>query len=187
MTTSTRFTSADLEVLPQDNKRYEIIDGELFVSKSPHFIHQYVCDEFCGRLNAWGRPIGLAITAAGRVFAEDDDVVPDVLWTTWARLAQIVGDDGHFHSAPELVIEVLSPGRSNELRDREVKLKLYSRRGVDEFWIVDWRLRTVDAYRRAGDRLELVSSLGERDVLESPLLPGFSVRLSEVFSGLSAF
>jgi Uma2 family endonuclease len=68
----------------------------------------------------------------------------------------------------------------------DVKLKLYTRRGVDEYWIADWRLRMADVYRRVGDRLELVATLAEGDMIESPPLPGFSVRLNEVFGGLSS-
>ena len=78
-------------------------------------------------------------------------------------------------------MEVLSPGLLNERRDREAKLKLYARRGVDEYWIVDWRLRVVGIHRRTGATLDLVARLTGEDVLESPLLPGFTTPLSRVF------
>ena len=69
---------------------------------------------------------------------------------------------------------MLSPGPANERRDRELKLKLYSRQGVLEYWIVDWRLRTVQVYHREQLELRLAATLTGEDVLTSPLLPGFA-------------
>jgi Uma2 family endonuclease len=187
--TPVRFTSRDLEVLPQDNKRYEIIEGDLFVSTTPHFYHQDVCGQAYALLLGWslrtgrGRPF----MVAGLVFAEDDDVVPDVLWASTTRLREILGADGHFHGPPELVVEALSPGAENRRRDLEAKLHLYSRRGVDEYWIIDWRPRTIDVYRRQDTTLEPAAHLGIGDTLQSPLLPGFEAPVAAIFAGLTAF
>ena len=90
------------------------------------------------------------------------------------RLAAIQDDAGHLRAAPELVVEVLSAGASNARRDRGLKLTLYSRRGVREYWIVDWRQQTVEVYRREQATLRLVATLGNEDTLTSPLLPDFS-------------
>ena len=100
---------------------------------------------------------------------------------SYARLATALWADGKFHEAPELVIEVLSPGSVNERRDREAKLQLYSRRGVSEYWIVDWRLRSIDVYRRDQAQLHYVATLFEAETLESPLLPGFSCAVGALF------
>jgi len=81
-----------------------------------------------------------------------------------------------------LVIEVLSPGRANEVRDREVKLQLYSRRGVQEYWIADWRRHTVDVYRREDGALRLVATLSDGDTVTSPLLPGFASPVSSLWA-----
>ena len=182
-----RWTSADLEVLPDDGKRYEIVDGELYVSTQPHLHHQVLCSAIVAELRAWNRRTGaggLASIAPGVIFAPDDDVAPDVVWVSRERLATAQGADGKLHSAPDLVVEVLSPGPTNERRDREAKLKLYSQRGVLEYWIVDWRQRRLEVYRRAQLTLVLLHTLTEQDRLESPLLPGFSVPLSELFADL---
>src|SRR5205085_1491121 len=138
-----RWTSQDLELLPEDGKRYEIIDGELYVSKQPHWHHQRVCFRLGFALEAWSQQtkIGEVNLAPGVIFAADDDVAPDMVWVSRDRLANALDAGGHLHAAPELVVEVLSPGLTNERRDREAKLKLYSRRGVLEYWIVDWRQR----------------------------------------------
>lgn len=183
MSTMTRWTSGDLERMPDDGNRYEIIDGELYMSKQPHTNHQDVCGEIFGELRDWNKQnqLGRAYFAPGIIFAEDDDVAPDVVWASNERLETALEADGKFHDAPELVVEVLSPGSVNERRDREAKLQLYSRRGVSEYWIVDWRLRSIDVYRRDQAQLHYVATLFETDSLESPLLPGFSVTLASLF------
>src|SRR5579863_2796350 len=84
----------------------------------------------------------------GILFANDDDVVPDMGWISHERMATAFEPDGKLHYSPELVVEVLSPGDINERRDRETKLKLYSRRGALEYWIINWRTRQIEIYRR---------------------------------------
>jgi len=187
MSTALRFTSADLEVMPDDGKRYEVIDGELYVSKQPRYHHQYTCTEVSAQLRNWSKNTGRGrvIAAPGLIFAEDDDVAPDVIWISNERLAAALHEDGKIHDAPELVIEVLSPGFANEKRDRDAKLKLYSRRGVDEYWIVDWLLRSVEVYRRENAALHLMATLRESDTLETPLLPGFSCTIDSLFDTIS--
>jgi Uma2 family endonuclease len=184
----TRFTSRDLESLPDDGKRYEIVDGELFVSKQPHYYHQRVCFSVGYALESWCRQAGSGQVniAPGIIFADDDEVAPDLIWLSDDRLAAALSADGKLHVAPELVVEVLSPGDVNQRRDREAKLKLYSRRGVAEYWLVDWRLRRIEVYRRERDQLALAVTLDESDSIDSPLLPGFSCRLATMFEGIAS-
>jgi Uma2 family endonuclease len=186
MTTTLRWTSADLETLSDDGKRYEIIDGELHVSKQPHWYHQSICLRIGSMLDEWSRNAGegRANLAPGVIFADDEDVAPDVVWISRARLASSLAPDGKLHAAPELVIEVLSPGSLNERRDREAKLKLYSRRGVHEYWIVDWRARQVEVYRREEQALRLVATLYEADTLQTTLLPGFALSIAALFEDI---
>lgn len=186
MSRTLRWTSADLALLPDDGKRREIIDGELYVSKQPSWYHQLICLDLGAALRAWDRQTGLGITnvAPGVIFAEDDDVAPDLVWISRERLKDELDAQGHLHVAPDLVIEVLSPGLKNELRDREAKLKLYARRGVREYWIVDWRNRQVEVYRGGEAGFELVQTLVVADDLESPLLPGFRYPLRDLFGDL---
>ena len=185
MSIGRRFTSADLEQLPDiEGTRYEIIDGELHVSKQPHWAHQYACNQAAYALEQWnGRTeAGIVLSAPGLVFADDDDVAPDVVWISRERLAAALDDAGHLGAAPELVVEVLSPGVANERRDREAKLALYSRQGVEEYWIVDWRNRSVQVYRREDGGLHPIVSLGGGDALTSSLLPGFSCPIARLWA-----
>ena len=116
----------------------------------------------------------------GIIFSESNNVIPDVVWSSHDRLNQLLDEAGHLVGAPELVIEVLSPGKKNEQRDRESKLKLYSVQGVLEYWIVDRFNRTVEVYRREQATLKLAATLYQ-DELTSPILPGFRCLVSQLF------
>ncbi len=182
---SIRWTTADLEVLEADEwKRYEIIDGELFVTRAPHIKHQGAAGRIYARLLFWSEETGLGepITTPGIIFTDADNVIPDVVWVSKERLSLIVDHEGHLTAAPELIVEVLSAGSENERRDREAKLKLYSLKGVQEYWIVDWRLRHLQVYRRANSQLNAVGTLMATDEITSPLLPGFSCTIDRFFA-----
>jgi Uma2 family endonuclease len=189
MTQSLRLTSADLGLFPDDGKRYEIIDGELYVAKVPHAYHQWLTAELTWALVDWDRQtkLGRTLIAPGIIFSPDNDVIPDLVWVRRERLAAVLDQAGHFRAAPDLVIEVLSPGSDNEQRDRELKLKLYSRRGVLEYWIVDWHLRQIEVFRHVDAALELTATFRETDTLTSPLLPGFALSLAELFADIPRF
>lgn len=185
-TTACRFTVDDLARMnpqPLDDTRYEIIDGELHVSTQPHPRHQRTSFLFGFRLESWGLSAGrgLVLTAPGVVFAPDEAVAPDVVWFESEESYQrACGTDDKLHAA-DLVVEVLSPGRQNERRDRELKLEVYSRWAVKEYWLADWRVRSVLVYRPGARGLELAEALGADGTLTSPLLPGFAVPLRELF------
>jgi Uma2 family endonuclease len=179
------WTSKDLEAFPPaEGTRYEIIDGELYVSHQPSWHHQYTCSALIAALHTWSQATGLgaATGAPGILFAEDQDVAPDVVWISHTRLQGTLDPAGHLTCAPELVIEVLSPGRTNVRRDREVKLGLYGRQGVDEYWIVDPVAQTLDVYRQQGGRLAHVDYLTGADTLLSPVLPGFACPVGTLFA-----
>lgn len=179
-----RWTTADLEQLPDNGNRYEIIDGELFVTRAPHWNHQITCGGFFAPLDEWSQSTGLGRAAIGPgiIFSVEDSVIPDVVWASNERLAVLLDEAGHLTAAPELVIEVLSAGGENERRDKEAKLKLYSARGVHEYWIADWRMQKIEVYRRDRATLKLVATLFSTDELTSPLLPGFSCLVARIFA-----
>jgi Uma2 family endonuclease len=181
---SVRWTIQDVEAF-SDNEwvRYEIIDGELFVTRSPHHKHQQVTGRIFAVLDDWSLASGLgeASIMPGLVFSDSDNVAPDVVWISDERLAQVQDEAGHFRGAPELVVEVLSPGQANEDRDRLAKLKLYSTQGVREYWIVDRIAQRVEVYRRDQAQLVLVATLLMGDVITSPLLPNFACNVARLF------
>lgn len=178
-----RWTSVDLELLPENGKRYEIIDGELFMTRAPHWKHQKACLRVARYLDEWSMATGAGevVEGPGILFADADDVIPDVVWLSKAKLETLLDEAGHLTGAPDLVVEVLSAGTSNEQRDRQAKLKLYSNQGVYEYWIVDWRKQTVEIYRRENAALALVATLFTEDQLTSPLLPDFTCPVNSLF------
>jgi len=179
-----RWTTADLELLPDNGNRYEIIDGELFVTRSPNWKHQETTGRFFSVLDNWSQSTGLGRVAInpGIIFSDADNVIPDVVWASNERLAALLDDAGHLTAAPELIVEVLSPGAENERRDRELKLKLYSSRGVQEYWIADWQKQQIEVYRREKAILKLVSTCFTNDELTSPLLPSFKCSVATIFA-----
>jgi Uma2 family endonuclease len=182
--TSLKWTTRDLDVIADDGwTRHEIIDGELYVTRAPHIRHQGAGGNIHFELEAWSRKtkLGKPFQTPGIVFSPTDAVIPDVVWVSQDRLTHGIDDSGHLTCAPELVIEILSPGDQNHQRDKEFKLKLYSRHGVQEYWIVNWQLKTIDIYRHNNGALQFISTLLATDSLTSPLLPEFSTAIGPLF------
>ena len=179
-----RWTQADLKLLPDNGNRYEIINGDLYVTRAPHWKHQGVLHRLSRTLpevDADNRP-GEILQTPGLVFVNEDNAIPDLIWISQEKIATCEDESGHFTAAPELVVEVLSQTAKDIDRDRQVKLKLYSRVGVQEYWIIDWQQQTVEIYRRSQARLVLEFTLYAEDDLTSPLFADFSLKVASLFS-----
>jgi Uma2 family endonuclease len=178
-----RWTTEDLKLLPESSSRYEIIDGHLLMTRAPHWKHQKAIVKASRILDTWAEisQLGETVSTPGVIFDDADNVIPDVIWISRERLTAGVDEEGHFTIAPELIIEVLSPGTQNERRDRETKLKLYAERGVQEYWILDWRIQQLEVYDRQGALLKLSATLFAADTLTSKILPNFSCVVAEFF------
>lgn len=175
-------TVTDLEAMPEDGNRYEVIEGELFVSCAPGLTHQQVSLNITFLIRSYleENPIGLVFATPGLILTELSGVIPDIVFFRHERHHEIVSGE-RLVRAPDLVIEILSPGKENLRRDRVAKLQLYARHGVPEYWIVDPEKRVLEVYRLQSASLELVNTLKDEDQVSSPLLPGFSCRGAEVF------
>lgn len=176
-------TVADLDAFPDDDgKRYELIEGELFVSCAPGLPHQLVLDNLQFQLNKYleKNPVGTIVPGPGAVFSNYDAVIPDLVYVSNERWDGIVGND-RFVAAPDLVIEIVSPGSENRARDLRVKRRLYGKYGVQEYWVVDSENSSVLVFRLQGTALDQVSFLKYDDEITSPLLPGLVLKLTEVF------
>lgn len=179
-----RWTTADIELLAADEwKHYEIIDGELFVTRAPHLRHQSVILNICAELREWSNKtqLGEPFPTPGIIFSDADNVIPDAIWISLERMEQFIDEAGHFTGAPELIVEILSPGATNERRDREAKLKLYSSQGVEEYWIVSRELQQVEVYRRENAVLKRAATYRAEDTIASPVLPGFQCLVQRFF------
>ena len=181
-TTLKRLTIADLDAMPTDDgNRYEIIEGELFVSTSPGLTHQIVLSNliFLIRRFLETNPIGMVVPTPGLILSEYSGVSPDVVFFLDEQRDTIVTGE-RLTGLPALVIEIVSPGSANIRRDRVAKLQLYAKHRVPEYWIVDPKNLIVEKY--VG--LNLFQTLQQDEELSTSALPGFSCRLSQIFRHL---
>ena len=118
-------TIVDLEALPDDDNRYELIEGELFVSPAPGIPHQLVLNRLQFELTLFLRdhPIGRIVPGPGVVLSLYDSVIPDICFVTNERWGEVVVN-ARFEQAPNLIVEVLSPGKKNLNRDLVAKRTL---------------------------------------------------------------
>lgn len=139
------WTVERLHRIPDDGQRYEIIDGELFVTPSPAPRHQYVAVELLVCLVSYCRTAGLqALTAPADVIVSEDTLVqPDVFVVPMDASGRPPATYEEF-GRPVLVIEVLSPSTTRTDRDR--KRRLYQEMRVPEYWIIDTPARTLERW-----------------------------------------
>ncbi len=176
-------TIEDLDAMPEDGNRYEVIEGEIFVSRAPTYIHQVIIGRFNHSLLNYldGNPIGEVIITSGLILSPINGVIPDMIFMTNNRRQEILVDE-RLRAAPELVIEVLSPGAENVRRDRIAKRQLYGKYGVAEYWVIDPQTRAVEIYRARNGMLDLAAMPTGRDAITTPLLPGWSMNAAELFT-----
>ena len=174
-----RFNYRDYCLLPED-KRYELIDGELFMPPAPGSAHQFILRNL--EFLLWGfvssNNLGQVAFAPFDVILSEEDVVqPDLLFVSRER-SSIISERG-CEGPPDLVVEVLSP--STQRRDRELKRKLYANYGVRELWLVDPETKTVEVLGLQADDLTSQGVYPEGVSLSSPLIPGLSLPVTQVF------
>jgi Uma2 family endonuclease len=182
MTAQSLLTVADLDLMPEDGNRYEIIEGDLFMSRAPSVQHQLVVHCFDKNIGNYldQNPIGIVIPGPGVIFDEFNGVIPDLVFISNERRAQVAGGQ-KITGAPDIVIEILSPGLDNERRDREVKRRLYAKFGVKEYWIAELENRRIEVYRLKDGVLELNHTLRENEEITTDLLPGFRCSFQAIF------
>jgi Uma2 family endonuclease len=177
-------TIADWDAMSHgDGNRYEIIEGELFVSRSPGLTHQIVWSNLTALIWSYLKtnPIGTVVGNPGLVLSNITGVIPDLVFFRKDQRETIVKDD-RLNGAPALVIEIVSPGPANIRRDRITKLQLYAAYGIPEYWIVDPKSKTLEKYVNSDSTLILQETLGEDESLTTMAIPGFLCRIREIFS-----
>ncbi|HZS44945.1 MAG TPA: Uma2 family endonuclease [Blastocatellia bacterium] len=182
MTTKPLATIADLELMPDDGNRYEIIEGEIIVSRSPSIIHQIIFGNLLTELRLFLRsnPIGVVLGGIGVILDDLNGVIPDIVFVSNKKRDEIASGE-RINGAPDLVIEILSPGKENARRDRVIKRQTYGNFEVSEYWIVDGENRSVELYRNNNGVLDLVETVQENGKVISPLLPGFELQVADIF------
>lgn len=178
--TAYRWKISDLDHLPDDPfLQYEIIDGELFVSCRPHLHHSEMLVILVSMLHPIARELG------GKVLAEpgivwgteiEDNVIPDIAVILQDRLHLATGPA--LSGTPNIAIEIVS--ESTRTVDYVQKRYLYERTGAQEYWIVDRFENCVQVWSFTGDRPTSVS-YSDNDTLTTPLLPGLSLFIRDIW------
>ncbi|HXG86029.1 MAG TPA: Uma2 family endonuclease [Pyrinomonadaceae bacterium] len=182
------YTVDDLDFMPEDTNRYELIGGKLFVSRAPHLDHQLLITHFIFAFGAYLKtnPIGIIITTPGVIFSSTDAVIPDLVFATHETVKEnVAGEDkkfdGKFIAAPDLMIEILSYGKQDVRRDRIYKRTLYGDYGVKEYWVVDGLFNAIEVYRLETGGLNLFKRFEVDESIETPILPDFALKLADIF------
>lgn len=178
MQTSLRYNYQDYLQLPED-KRYEIIDGDIFMVPSPNEGHQCILSNIFHILSHYVRQNKLErvyFAPLDVLFSEEDIVQPDIIFVSHENKRIITKDN--IKGVPDLIIEVLSPSSGN--RDMGIKKKLYARNGVREYWIVDPEHETADVLLLKGKGFE-----GKRycfkDTICSSVIQDLRIGAKEIF------
>lgn len=179
-----KLTYDDFLLFPDDGKRHELIDGEHYVTPSPNTKHQAVSGNLYFLVREWleRHPVGRVFYAPfDIVFTQFDVVEPDLLYMSNERAAEILTSK-HVTGAPEIIVEIGSPGTRK--RDETIKRRLYERSGVAEYWVIDPELDVVRLYRaeqgKFGRPVELSAEAG--DVLTTTHLSGLEIPLRRLFA-----
>lgn len=178
-TRGTRFLASDIWDAPDNGKKYEVINGDLYVSPSPAWKHQLQLSNLFEFVKVWVRlhRLGYVVTApTGVVLDDENGLEPDLIYLSHAR--------EHFITArgvegpPDLVVEVLSP--STEARDRGLKLHWYAASGVPHYWILDTNGPTIEERVLGENSYQLVGMFGTGTVFRPTVFPGLEIPLDEI-------
>ena len=175
-----KFTYEDYQHTPED-KRYELLDGELVMVPAPNLGHQRIGAKLGTRLYTFVEEMGLGevfFVPCDVVLSNTDVVQPDLLFVSNERAHLLLGGD-NVRGVPDLVVEILSPSTAGQ--DRTLKRALYVKHGVKEYWLVDPDARTVTVLLLGEDAFEVEAIYGEGQTMTSSTLAGFSLGLNEIF------
>lgn len=175
----TRLTYEDYCRMPA-GLRYELVEGDIRMTPSPSVFHQEISKRLGKLLLEWieGQGLGLVYDAPIDVVLSEHNVVqPDLLYVSRERLGII--KEANIQGAPDLVVEILSPSTAEW--DRVTKRRAYERYGVRELWLVDLEGRSIEVATRKGVALEVLQVYPLGTTLSSPILPGFTVDVAQLF------
>jgi Uma2 family endonuclease len=175
--TKTRMSATEFFALPEMNTPTELIDGELIMAPSPVPKHQGISAETYVVLRGL-IPNGKLFYAPIDVYLDEGNVVqPDILWVAEGGQCQIT--DKRLVGAPDLIVEILSPGTTR--RDRREKYELYERFGVREYWMIDPDEEYVEVHHLQDGRFQRQGVYIPEQTFESRVLGGKPVEVGRIF------
>ncbi|MFN8489604.1 MAG: Uma2 family endonuclease [Caldilineaceae bacterium] len=177
-----RYTYEDYLQLPNDGKRYEIIEGVLYVANAPSFQHQYTVHQLDRQIGNFvnEQQLGYVIPAPFEVHlsALSRPVQPNI---TFIRVERINAPSLQiFEGAPDLIVEVLSP--ESIRRDRVIKFTAYEAVGVTEYWIANPNARTVEVYLLARGEYVTLGEFKNAETIQSQVLAGIEIVTNSLFT-----
>jgi Uma2 family endonuclease len=167
--------------LPDDGRRYEIIEGVLYVTNAPSADHQYTVTEVAGELRNFVKlhKLGQVLVAPFEVHLahRTRPVQPDVLFIRAERWPK--GRIPYFSGAPDLIVEVISPGSVRT--DRVIKFTAYELAGVSEYWLANPHTQTVEVYTLSNGEYALFGEYTGDAQIQSVVVAGIAITASSLF------
>ncbi len=174
-------TYHEYALLPQDRGRYEVLDGELYMTPSPVYLHQWIIICLGSMLHEYvsARSLGVVLVAPMDVILSETNIVqPDILFIRAGRVPP--RDAKNIRVVPDLTVEVLSA--SSIEQDRVDKKAVYARHGVSHYWIADPEARTLEMYTLSGGEYQLAAKFQGDATATSPLFPELTIPLSRLWA-----
>jgi Uma2 family endonuclease len=175
-----KVTYAEYAAMPDDGRRYQVVEGELIMTPAPNTSHQRSLRELFRAIDSHIRSLDLGevLFAPVDVVLSDENVVqPDALFVSKERLKIVT--DANVQGAPDLIVEVLSPGTAHW--DKTVKRDLYARYGVREYWLVSPEAGTLEVLVLRQGVYTRLGLFGAGDGVKSEVLSGLSFKTDAVF------
>ncbi len=175
-----KVTYADLETWPDDGRRYELYDGEVYVCPAPMARHQLALGELYDRLRHYAARHGgtVLISPIDIVFDEHNVLQPDIAFFKAERRHHVTLDKV-IRVPPDVVVEVISP--STRWNDLGRKKATFARFGVPEYWVLDPLIERIERYSRSSVGFDLTLGAGPRGRFHSVVLDGFTGEVDSLF------
>ena len=175
-----KMTYEEYCLVPDEGMQLEVIDGELIRTPSPPPRHQEILGHLATQLFNYveAKDLGKVYMGPLDTILDQFNVVrPDILFISKERLGAIAKE--WIFGPPDMVVEILA--RTTVDKDRRRKMAVYSQFGVQEYWIVDPEMQTLELYCQGKEGLELARRFSAGEIFESPLFPGFRIAVSSIF------
>jgi Uma2 family endonuclease len=171
------------ETPDEDGNIYEVIDGVLYVTPIPWWVHQEQLSHLSlfVSMRVYDHDLGHVVVGArtGVVLDEYTGVLPDLVFVSHQR-KHLISERG-VEGPPDLIVEVLN--QFTEERDRGLKLDLYAAAGVSHYWMLDTNGSTLEERVLGEDGYRLVGTFGPGEVFRPTIFPGLEVPMDEITAG----
>lgn len=174
-----RYTYEDYCRLPEGSP-YQLIGGELVMTPSPTPYHQMVSMKLELKMASFvlEKDLGIVLYAPLDVYLDETETYqPDIIFISKERLSII--EEKRINGAPDLVAEILSP--STGYYDLRSKYKVYEKKGVREYWIVDPQHKSVQVFCRQEGKFVLDQEAEQQGTVKSRVIAGFEVQVESIF------